>query len=742
MGKKALAFIMVFLLLLTACSGQSAVSLKPEKTEREEISWTMQETILPDADGTLAEVLPVGGSANEILCQTAGETLYRVVNLYGEGRAYEGVCIQKLEPPYAEWKNMAVFNRYDLVEGEICWAMGAAVRQDGCVYILLEGAEGNAYLVKWTEESGDSISPFPKEVLGENGAVQCFYADNQYLYVVVNGRMQYWKEGTTQMSAWMDSGNVCQVAHSEGETEEAYLCGGTVDGKFRIWNLMTKAAVFSADDVFMDWSGKITFFSNTEGFLCTPEGVWQFSLKDGQIEDIFSFSEKGYEIEKVYGAAVREDGTLIMLAASEDACMLLERREDDGLQDKVELEFAIAYSTAPSFLQKAVADFNRQSRDCRIVLRLRGEEEAYEDYISRIQAEVSSGGGPALLADDVMDVRAAAEQGLLKNLTEELAEEKDEIVENARAGGEIEGEIYAVPYSMTVTTLYTSIDIVGERENWNTQEMVQYLHKTDVKGAVAGIGSRELFVCLALNSGLGGGLVDWEKGESRLNSEEAVALLELSGQYGDNGSIIDFGIRIGKGEVLADQINIYNFDVLRNVYGILKGKETYIGFPSGDDRPGGKLSGSYVAVNQSCTYPEGAIAFIRYLLSEEVQDRVGENAAAEIESIGFPVRKTSFDKMFAKAEELQNSSRHMYTPAACYDEEGGKYEYTVEPLNEEELKKLKQLLLDARVPETGAADIERIIWEEAGAYLHGDASAQAVCDIIQSRVQLYLDERK
>lgn len=742
MSKKALAVIMMFLLLLTACGGQPAALSKPEETEREKISWTMQETLLPDADGALAEVLPEGGSANEILCQTAGETLYRIVNLYEKDRVYEGVCIQKLEPPYEEWENAVTFNQYDWVEGEICWMTGAAVRQDGCVYILLEGAEGNAYLAKWTKESGHTISPFPKEALGEAGTAQRLYADNQNLYAVVNGRMQYWNEGTTQISAWMDSGDVWQVAYPEGEAEDVYLCGSSVDGKFRIWNLTTEAAVFSADDVFMSWSGKVTFLNDTEGFLCTPEGIWQFSLKDGQKEEIFSFTEQGYEIDKVYGAAVREDGTLIMLAASEGVGVLLERREDDSLQDKVELEFAIAYSFAPSFLQKAVADFNRQSRDCRIVLRMRGEEEAYSDYISRIQAEVSSGGGPALLADDVIDVRAAAEQGLLRNLTEELAEEKDEMVENARAGGEIEGESYAIPYSMTVTTLYTSTDIVGERKNWNTQEMVQYLHKTGVKGAVSGIESEELFVCLTLHGGLGGGLVDWEKGESRLNSEEAVTLLELSGQYGDNGSIIDYGIRIGKGEVLADQIYIYNFERLRQVYGILKGKETYIGFPTEDDMHGSRLSGCYVAVNQSCTYPEGAIAFIRYLLSEEVQDRMGENAAAEIESIGFPVREASIDKMFANAEELQNNSSYMYMPATLCDEEGVRYDYTVEPLDAEELKKLKQLLLTARVPEPGAVDIERIIREEAGAYLHGDASAQAVCDIIQSRVQLYLDERK
>ena len=52
-------------------------------------------------------------------------------------------------------------------------------------------------------------------------------------------------------------------------------------------------------------------------------------------------------------------------------------------------------------------------------------------------------------------------------------------------------------------------------------------------------------------------------------------------------------------------------------------------------------------------------------------------------------------------------------------------------------------LLESCVPYPGTYEtIESIVWEEAAAYVSGDKSAAEVARIVDSRVQLYLDERE
>ncbi len=51
-------------------------------------------------------------------------------------------------------------------------------------------------------------------------------------------------------------------------------------------------------------------------------------------------------------------------------------------------------------------------------------------------------------------------------------------------------------------------------------------------------------------------------------------------------------------------------------------------------------------------------------------------------------------------------------------------------------------LMDIAVPGSVYYEIFDIVYEESGAYFAGDKTEQEVAHIIQSRVQLYLDEKK
>lgn len=100
------------------------------------------------------------------------------------------------------------------------------------------------------------------------------------------------------------------------------------------------------------------------------------------------------------------------------------------------------------------------------------------------------------------------------------------------------------------------------------------------------------------------------------------------------------------------------------------------------------------------------------------------SAYQETEGLGWPVCKDAYDAMWEKAGEetfrIQGDEYHVET----------------------EDKELFDRILENGVFQSGALDekIINIIQEETAAFFAGDKGAQETAHIIQSRVQLVLDE--
>lgn len=79
-------------------------------------------------------------------------------------------------------------------------------------------------------------------------------------------------------------------------------------------------------------------------------------------------------------------------------------------------------------------------------------------------------------------------------------------------------------------------------------------------------------------------------------------------------------------------------------------------------------------------------------------------------------------------------------PNASYDDYGARY--VVYEADDSDIEAVYNIINNACRKEEYHLDILAIIEEEASAYLCGAKTADEVAKIIQSRVQLYLDENK
>ena len=118
--------------------------------------------------------------------------------------------------------------------------------------------------------------------------------------------------------------------------------------------------------------------------------------------------------------------------------------------------------------------------------------------------------------------------------------------------------------------------------------------------------------------------------------------------------------------------------------------------------------------------------FLQYLLSEEQQRRIVE------ESVGFTVNQDLLKALWAEAKETILQEQVMET--------GG---LRIEPrLMTEEEENIFWEMLERPVYYNWSNDIYDIVWDEVLPYYYGKKSAEEVAKTLDSRIQLYLDERK
>ncbi len=748
MRKKYLAFLLILTILLSACGSREMTqgSEAAAGTDNEKMIWTLQEQELPDAEAALQESIAEDEKGMYALWDRHGETIYRITQIQDSRMACEGNCVQKLEAPYEKWENFPIYYT-ELLEDDICYMVGASIGENGHVYMLQKNFLSNRqfYLSEWSEEQGYtsrmiSAGALTEELLKEMRSF--FVCEDGTVYILTLGGIKILDSEFEEKEEPVLPRIVYQMRYPSATQKGIGFCGNGVSGGLQIWRQGEKEPLFATDELQMNVSDIAVWKENeegalTEGFLCTIDGLWQLAPKEGKAENFLRFEEQGIYPKALCYADIDKTGGIIMLARTEEKYLLLHVSQETVMQNKTQLEFALTY--ADTFLKRAVVEFNKTNKEYQIVLRTPQQGENYGDFRTRIQAEVSGGGGPALLSKYAMDLKAAAGKGILRDLTEDFAEEREKMPENLRSVGEANGSYYAVPFRFSIQTLITSSELVGDREGWTMEEMLQCLKESGVQAAFCGYDSSIVFANIALSGGLGGKFIDRESRKSHFGSEQAVSLLETAADFGDDYGQ-DFGgqDRIAEGEVLCSCAYISGLNYVREAHGLLQGKEVYIGYPVEDGQSGNIVSGDMIAVNASCKDAEAAVEFIRFLLSEEKQEKIGREACGSNVSSGFPVLSHSLREMLDYAEEEQEKNPGMHQPVL--DSTASVELYTLEPVEAEELEQLYAMLLSARPQETNMDGVTDIVLEEVPAYFTGGKTAQEVCDIVQNRVQLYLDE--
>ena len=348
----------------------------------------------------------------------------------------------------------------------------------------------------------------------------------------------------------------------------------------------------------------------------------------------------------------------------------------------------------------AMNAFNRSNKDYRIEIQTYSSA---QDLQLMMTAEI-----PEIIVfnaaiSDPPSPELYAEKGYLADLKQFLQQDS-ELQENdflpniVQAFSSDQNGLWALPSGFYVTTQYAPREYVGQLETWDTTSLYHLMQAIGDEYCVNQYMQPEHALSEFLEHCIDH-FVDLSAKTCNFQQTSFYDLLYLCRDYCGAGTellssaILDSGLA----STLMNGVSFLNEDI------------SFVGYP-GAAGNGSAINCPYIfSITKGGKNQDGAWSFLRTVFSLKFQE---QNTTL------FPINEASFHE---KTSFLQSFFAENIDPA--------------------EFDAAENIILGAAHCETLRSPITSIVVEEAAAFFHGDKSPEAVADLIESRVEIYLWEQ-
>ena len=485
--------------------------------------------------------------------------------------------------------------------------------------------------------------------------------------------------------------------------------------------------------------------SNGMAWFSDESTLMTCDLKTEEKTEIFDWLEYDITTESVRMLDVLEDGTMIAcIEGMRQNQMVYEiavfKESDTPLAEKQ----SITYATfgMDTEIMEAIVRFNKNSEDYRIKVVDYYDEENYEEAWNEFNQAVLEENFADIVNVSWSNYKMMAEKGLYADLNELMNSDGDinraEYFENVLSAYEVNGKLYAMPVSFSVCTLAGKENIWGNKNNITYKDVKAVSDKMPEDVAIMDDMTRSECMFFMLQGSLDK-FVNWETGECLFNSEEFIEILNLakkfpkkSEEYGLSGETVD--------DFREDKILLYGCELAdigeyQMTKYILGEQMIALGYPGAN---GGLIqsSDSLFAIAEDSPNKEVAWEFVKCMISKEYQcDYIYYNN---------PIHKGAFDALMEDAMEKSyyedEDGNKVENVKMSYDWDG--LEIDIYAATKEEVEEYRKIVEGATNLATYDRSIMLMIEEEAEPFFENKKSAEKVAEIIQSRVEIYVNERK
>lgn len=397
-----------------------------------------------------------------------------------------------------------------------------------------------------------------------------------------------------------------------------------------------------------------------------------------------------------------------------------------------------------------VIEFNKTNPKYRISVKSYGETGDYEQALTNMNNDIISGKMPDIIMIDTnQDISSWVNKGLLADIRALIAEDSElanqEYLQNIWDAFAIDGTLYTLVPDFSVGTFAVKKSLAGNRTGWTMSEFQQFM-----KGMgpdVSPFGSdmlRDSFLYQMMTY-CGGDFVDINTGTCNFMSDEFIAMLEyaktlpveFSEDYWEDYDWMMYESQYRDNKTVMLNINMYRIaDLVYNIHGTLGEEAVFIGFPGLEGNTSVIRPGSYMyGISAKSLNTEGAWEFLRYYLTEEYQNSK--------EMYTLPVLKSAFE-----SNAMEATKKPYWINENGEKEEYDNYYYingesiVLEQFTKQEVDAICNFVYSLNKRGYYNQDIINIVEEEAEMFFNGQKSARDVAAVIQSRVQLYVDENQ
>ncbi|MCM1524449.1 MAG: ABC transporter substrate-binding protein [Ruminococcus sp.] len=417
-------------------------------------------------------------------------------------------------------------------------------------------------------------------------------------------------------------------------------------------------------------------------------------------------------------------------------------RNASDIPRKTELIMAGGPYDIDAFTEYQAVKFNMENENYRIKVK----KYSGDNYMSGLNSDILSGNIPDILVTNSQtNMESYASKGLFLDLYPLIDNDPDldrgDLLGNVLKAFETDGKLLRLTDCFMVYTVIGKTSVFGGDTSMDFDKlnsvMAKFPQGTDSFAASTKNDILEYGMNMTADE-----FIDFKKGECYFTSDYFIGLLEFANNfidsveyenYFDDAFWQRFDTMFSDDEallmiaVLSDYSDIYRFERVN-----FKEKVTAMGFPSFS---GGSGSSIYFdrafAISAKSENSGAAWEFVRSLFMPDYQDCLS----------CFPVRRSSLDKLAEKAMEHDEDRINnglvimgqMMLSSGVSD--------IGEP-SREDIDRVNGIITSVNTLQRYNNTVIDIINEEASMYFSGARSAREAAEMIQSRVQIYLDESR
>lgn len=499
--------------------------------------------------------------------------------------------------------------------------------------------------------------------------------------------------------------------------------------------------------------GKLLYGDKLGLYFCDPQA--------GTAELLVSWKDVGISGPNVCAVDMLSDGRL--LALDDDGVLFCLTKVDASQLPARRQKVVLGVLYANDTLKNLVTEFNQRNYYYEVEIKEYGGENGSQ----LIDSAVVAGNGPDMVDVHAIYVDKYVKKGLLEDISHYLEDgqglEREDLVESVLRCYTMDGVLICIPAAFEIDTLMGRASVLGEETGWTMEEYLYFVQKNRGKEVAEGQwfsrtagDSRTIIPVLVLEEDINA-FVDWDSNQAKFDGEDFRNLMTIAADYESKAryvletnswrtSVLE---RMREGNVLLCNDHIYSVDEYLDRQAALEGDTVYIGYPTLDGRSCNGVSSStaYVILADSAA-KDGAWAFQEFLLTAKKQ-RDDSDAWDTTKLLGFPILQRTLDYLLeqsmCKAYEANEFGQFLR------DVEGNPIEKPISRQGEwdvyaatpEEVEQLRSLIDSLSFALTWSGnEIFNIVYNELDICMSGDRSVEETINIIQNRVQLYLDENQ